>query len=199
MLSKDTNTSRDLALYTLFSDEIAPQIRFAAHSLGHKAAYDIDAIVKEVVTPKLRDQYVPGLEGLISKLKDERAKEAGSSSGSNRAMLREPMWEGLPVPIRNPELVDVFLKVQNAEDAMKEGKTVKSGKTTAGGGAQSRTADGKENTGSAPTQTSTRGKVAAYDDVLLALTEAEAVAQKLVESKEVGTSCLRNNSLLLRC
>lgn len=180
VLGKETNTSRDQALYTSFSDEISPQIRFAAHMLGHKTAYDIDAIVKGVVTTgngKNLQKHVPGFNDLLETLKAERAKEAGVSSGS-RAMLREPIWEGAPVPIRSPELVDVFLKVQTAEDAMNGGpaRSAKSSKGAAG--------DGKENVGAAAPK-STRGKVTAYDGILQALTDAESVAEKLVESKDV--------------
>lgn len=182
-LAKDTNTSRDLALYTLFSDEIAPQIRFAAHSLGHKTAYDIDAVVKGVASSKVLDHHVPDLQNLLGRLKEERAKEAGSSSAGSRAMLREPIWEGAPVPIRNPELVDVFLKVQNAEDAMDEGKAKQARSSKPSKDASA----GKEN---APAPKSTRGKVAAFDGILLALTDAESVAQKLVESKEVCTTSI---------
>lgn len=185
VLAKDTNTSRDQALYTSFSDEISPQIRFAAHMLGHKTAYDIDAIVKSVIgagNGKVLDKHVPGFNDLLSTLKAERAKEAGGSSGS-RAMLREPIWEGAPVPIRSPELVDVFLKVQSAEDAMNGGPTraTKPSKSGAAG-------EGKENVAvaaAAAAPKSTRGKVTAYDGILQALTDAESVAEKLVESKEV--------------
>lgn len=195
LLAKDTGTSRDLALYTLFGDEIAPQIRFAAHSLGHKTSYDIDAVVKAVATPKAIEKHIADFTALQAKLKEERARDVGAA-GAGRGNLRDLIWEGQPVPVRNPELVDVFLRVQAAEDAMTDGKR-KSG----GAGAKtasSSSAATKENTDAAKQKT-TRVGVAAYDGVLLALSDAEAVVQKLVESKEVRACwCLSCDAHLIQ-
>jgi signal recognition particle subunit SRP68 len=191
-LAKDTTTSRDHSLYILFSDEIAPQIRFAAHSQGYEAAYNIDVVAKEANTSKLRDALVPGYDEIVRQLKGERAKEAASSGSLGRAMLREPLWEDKPVPIRNPELVDAFIKVQDAEDAMAEGKHACKQPKQAG----TQTAvppSGKETRTSAASKI-TRGRVAAFDDVLLALADAQQVAQKLVESKEVTLHVLHSQT-----
>jgi len=182
-LAKDTTASRDHALYTLFSDEIAPQIRFAAHSLGHQTAYNIDVVVKEVNTSKLRDALVPGHHEIVRQLREERAEEAASSGGSGQAMLREPLWEGKPVPIRNPELVDAFIKVQNAEDTMAEGKRAYNQPKTTGLKAALPAGSKKKRT--LAVSKTMRGRVSAFDGVLLALADAQQVAQKLSESKEV--------------
>lgn len=114
------------------------------------------------------------------KFKEEREKAngEGSKSGSG-AVLRDVVWEGKPVPIRNPELVDAFLKVQNAEDAMLSGAGSKRKGKTGGDAAPAKV--------NAPQPPKTmRSKIAAFDGVLLALTDAEQVAQKLVESKDVS-------------
>lgn len=186
-LAKGTTTSRDHSLYMLFSDEIAPQIRFAAHSQGHKAAYNIEAVVKEVNTSKLRDTLVPGYEEIVLQLRGEGTKEAASSGSLGRAMLREPLWEGKPVPIRNPELVDAFIKVQNAEDAMVGGKRACTPPKKAG--ATAALPPGGKSRASAASKT-TRSRVAAFDDVLLALADAQQVAHKLVESQKVTLDVL---------
>jgi signal recognition particle subunit SRP68 len=182
-LAKDASTSRDQALYTYFSDEIAPQIRFAAHSLGHKAAYHIDAVVREVSTSEVTDALLPEYDDLVRRLREERAKGAASSGSSGRAMLREPVWEGKPVPIRNPELVDAFIEVQNAEDAMADGINVskhpKNARTRPPppAGAKDTQASGASNT--------TRGRVSAFDGILLALADAQQVAQRQAEFKVI--------------
>ncbi|KAF9512366.1 hypothetical protein BS47DRAFT_1376987 [Hydnum rufescens UP504] len=171
-LSASATASRDQALYTLFSDEIAPQIRLSAHSLGRKQAYDIDAIVSEVV-PNVRPSLIPTYDLIIGKLSEERL----GANGQTRTLLREFVWEGQPVPIRNPELVDVFLKIQIAEDALRAGQ---------GNDAHVSRENNKEDGTNAKKLKSkgSRGKIAAYDDVLLALTDAEQVARTLTESNQ---------------
>ena len=77
------------------------------------------------------------------------------------------------MPVRNPELVDVLLKVQDAQERLSEDKVEMKGeerldkKGKMGKGAKSK-----------------RG-VASYDAILLALSEAEEVARKLVEAQKV--------------
>ncbi|KAJ7139488.1 hypothetical protein C8R44DRAFT_764609 [Mycena epipterygia] len=154
-------TSRDQALATLFSDDVGPEIRYCAHELGRTKAYDIDGIVAEIAG-KHRNHIVDGCDTIIEKLKSE-GDAAGK--GASRKKLAELTWEGQPVPVRNPELVDVLLRVQEAEhrlDAFEQGESKKAG-------------------------TSKKG-VAAYDAILLALSDAEDVARKLVEAQQLSGS-----------
>ncbi|KAJ7171773.1 hypothetical protein C8R43DRAFT_1085070 [Mycena crocata] len=157
-------TSRDQALATLFSDEVGPEIRYCAHELGRTKAYDIDGIVVEVAG-KHRNDVVEGCDGIIEKLKSE-GETAGK--GANRKKLATLTWEGQPVPVRNPELVDVLLKVQDADQRLN-------------GFEQGSSSDSKK------AGTSKKG-VAAYDAILLTLSDAEDVARKLVEAQQLSGS-----------
>ncbi|KAJ7480054.1 hypothetical protein B0H11DRAFT_2026354 [Mycena galericulata] len=163
-LAASAPTSRDQALATLFSDDISPEIRYCAHELGRSKAYDIDAIVAEVAT-KHRNSIVEGCDAIIKKLKAE-ADTIGK--GASRKKLAELNWEGQPVPVRNPELVDVLLKVQEAEHRL----------------------DGFEHGSSSDPKKAGPSKknIAAYDAILLALSDAENVARKLVEAQQLSGS-----------
>ncbi|KAJ7238993.1 hypothetical protein B0H12DRAFT_1136495 [Mycena haematopus] len=156
-LAASAPTSRDQALATLFSDEVGPEIRYCAHELGRTKAYDIDGIVAEIAG-KHRNHIVEGCDAIIKKLKSESV----AGQGAGRKQLAELTWEGQPVPVRNPELVDVLLKVQEAEhrlDGLQQGSSSRSKKG-----------------------------VAAYDAILLALSDAEEVARKLVEAQQLSGS-----------
>jgi len=85
------------------------------------------------------------------------------------------MWEDEPVPVRNPELVDVLLRVQEAEKRLKEAEKLEQREEAQGGTKKGRVGKGTR---------SKRG-VAAYDAILLALSDAEEVARKLVEVQQV--------------
>ncbi|KIM51491.1 hypothetical protein SCLCIDRAFT_18400 [Scleroderma citrinum Foug A] len=91
-LAERAVTNRDQALATLFADGIGPEIM-----LGREKAYDVDAIVVELAR-KHRSEIVDGCEAILQKKK-----------------LETPMWEGQPILVRNPELVNVLLRVQEAE------------------------------------------------------------------------------------
>lgn len=153
-LAASAISSRDQALAAAFVDEISPEIRYCAHELGRARAYDIDGIVAEQV-PKHRDALVPAYTALTAKLQGA-AKEG--STATARKLLKPVEWEGTPVPIRNPELVDAFIRVQEAEAKLDEDTSKK---------------------------TSSRGKVGKYDAVLLALSDAEDIARKLLEAQQV--------------
>ncbi|KAG6820234.1 hypothetical protein H0H93_003597 [Arthromyces matolae] len=154
VLSQKAATSRTQALYVLFGDEIGPEIRYCAHEMGRERAYDIDAIVDEV-TNSNREQLVPGCDELLKGL------DVTTGAEKERKRLSELLWEGQPVPVRNPELVDVLLKVQEAEARL----------------------DGEKNE-----KKSSKKGVAAYDSILLALSDAEEVARKLVEAQQISGS-----------
>jgi signal recognition particle subunit SRP68 len=167
-LTTSARTSRDQALFTLFADEVGPEIRYCAHELGNTRAYDVDAIVGGIAEAQ-RNEIVDGFDALLAKLKEETSTAAGAQE-EGRKTLGTLLWEDEPVPIRNPELVDVLLRVQQAQAKL-----------------SSEQAKGK---GATPTPTGKRG-VAAYDAILAALSDAEEVARKLAEAQKVRTSAHR--------
>lgn len=162
-------TSRDQALATVFADEIGPEIRYCAHELGRARAYDVDAIAAEL-SGKHRGEIVEGCDALILKFRQE-GEVAGKGEG--RKKLTTLMWEGQPVPVRNPELVDVLLRVQEAE-----AKITQSREPVRAEGVSDKGRKGKSGS-----HGSKKG-VAAYDAILLALSDAEEVARKLVEAQQ---------------
>lgn len=160
-IAASAGTSRDQALAVLFSDEIGPEIRYCAHELGRAKAYDIDGIVAEIAS-KHRNDIVENCDVLVAKLTSEGHATA---TGGSRRNLKELVWEGQPVPIRNPELVDVLLKVQEAEARL-----------------ESRDQSSLDN---AKRENRSKQGVAAYDTILLTLSDAEEVARKLSETHQV--------------
>lgn len=172
-LADRASTSRDQALATLFADDIGPEIRYCAHELGRSKAYDVDGIVKELAS-KYRNQIVEGCDTLVARLKKE-----GEASGKAevKKKLGTLLWEEQPVPVRNPELVDVLLRVQEAEARLSGEPDGKVGEGKSGKGKK------KDNEGKG---SKSKKGVAAYDAILLALSDAEDVARKLVETQQVG-------------
>ncbi|KAJ2931133.1 hypothetical protein H1R20_g5901, partial [Candolleomyces eurysporus] len=157
-LAGAATTSRDQALAVLFSDEIGPEIRHCAHELGHAKAYDIDGIVAQLGSNQ-KNAIVENYDTLVAQLKSQGEKAA---HGESRKKLKELIWEGQPVPVRNPELVDVLLKVQDGEARLAEAQ----------GQAAARSKKG----------------IAAYDATLLALSDAEELARKLAEAHQLTSS-----------
>ncbi|KAI0271579.1 hypothetical protein BC834DRAFT_860324 [Gloeopeniophorella convolvens] len=167
-------TSRDQALATYFADEVGPEIRYCAHELGHAKAYDVDGIVRERAAQH-RAQLVDGYDDLVAALKGEA--EAGAQGGART--LRPLVWEGEPVPVRNPELVDVLVKVQEGEVKLRE-ESVEVAKPQ-------KTEQDKKRRKPTKGSKSKRG-VAAYDNILLALSDAEDVARRLAEAQNASGS-----------
>lgn len=159
-LATGATTSRDQALATLWADEIGPEIRYCAHELGRTKAYDIDAIV--LGFKPTRSTLVEDCDAIVASFRKELQQEA--SSGTSKKKLEPLVWEGEPVPVRNPELVDVLLKMQDAERRLQNAAPELIAK---GSGSK-------------------KG-VAAYDAILLALSDAEEVSRKLVEAQQVCT------------
>jgi len=106
-LENASSISRDQALAVLFADGISPEIRYCAHQLGRAKAYDVNGIVSELA-PMHRNEIVENCDALVAKLQSQ-------GSTTSKTKLKERLWEEHPVPIRYPELVDVFLKVEQAE------------------------------------------------------------------------------------
>ena len=117
-LAEGAQTSRDQALATYFADEMGPEIRYCAHALGHVKAYDVDNIVREQ-SSQHRSQIVDGYDALVQKLRNT----AGAGSKGDARKLRTLVWEGEVVPVRNPELVDVLVKVEEGEIKLREEST----------------------------------------------------------------------------
>ncbi|TFK22066.1 hypothetical protein FA15DRAFT_671954 [Coprinopsis marcescibilis] len=162
-LASAAATSRDQALAILFSDDISAEIRHCAHELGRAKAYDIDGIVAELA-PQNRSNIVENSDALIAKL---GSQGQAAAKGESRTKLKELTWEGEPVPVRSPELVDVLLKVQEAEARLSESQ----------GSAAGTKAPAKSKKG-----------VAAYDAILLALSDAEELSRKLSEAQQLASS-----------
>lgn len=175
-LAESADTSRDQALATYFGDEIGPEIRYCAHELGRAKAYDVDTIVREQ-SAQHRTQIVDGYEALVQKLKNV----SGAGSKGNERKLEPLLWEGEPVPVRNPELVDVLVKVQEGEVKLRE-ESVEVSRPT-------QTDQERKKRRPAKGGKSKRG-VAAYDNILLALSDAEDVARKLAEAQKNVSSVL---------
>jgi len=160
-LSGSASTSHDQAVATVFIDEISPEIRHCAHSLGFERAYEIDRIVKKEA-PRHAEKLVPGYSKLIADLQEE-AKRGGGLVG--KATLGGLVWEGQPIPVRNPELVDALLKVESSSRKLGSGQALKSSTPQKAG--------------------KSRSKIVSFDGVLQALNDAEEVARKLSEVQRV--------------
>ena len=167
-LCAQATNSRDQALATSLIDEIGPEIRYCAHQLGNKRAYDVDGIVQEIAAIH-KNKFVEGCDNILTALREETVRGA---PGSLKQKLDTLIWEGEPVPIRNPELVDALLAVQEAGTRL--GVV---GKPTGGGKVQSGT-------------NMTKRRVGAYDIILSALNDSEQVARKQVETQQVGARVL---------
>ncbi|CAE6389915.1 unnamed protein product [Rhizoctonia solani] len=159
-LSKAAGSSRDRAIYIQFADEVAPEIRHCAHELGLARAYDIDGIVTTLGS-KVASVLIKDYEKLLAGIQSEGEDKQG---GDKAKQLQEITWEGKPVPVRSPELVDVLLRVQQSSDGL----------PTTG------------QTNIKPTQT--RGLVTKFDGVLMALSEAEDVAKKLADAQKTTST-----------
>ncbi|KAI1784704.1 hypothetical protein LXA43DRAFT_901146 [Ganoderma leucocontextum] len=171
-LASAAATSRAQALAIAFADEIGPEIRHAAHELRREKAYDVDAVVADVA-PKHRNALVQDCDAVLARLKEE-----SGTAGENKGKLKDLLWEGEPVPVRNPELVDVLLKVQEAHERLVDSNKVEEKGEPA---SEDKSKKGKLGKGAR----SKRG-VASYDAILLALSEAEDVARKLVEAQKLS-------------
>lgn len=174
-LAAKAATSRDQALATAFADEIGPEIRYCAHELRRTNPHDVDAIVAGLA-PAQRGEIVEGCDELLASL----GKETGAAEG--RAKLEPLLWEDEPVPVRSPELVDVLLKVQEAERRLKESDLPEERPVELEAEA------GKRKKGKVGKGTRSKRGVAAYDAILLALSDAEEVARKLVEVHQLSGS-----------
>ncbi|KAF8577853.1 hypothetical protein K439DRAFT_1654959 [Ramaria rubella] len=186
-LEKTARTSKEVALARAFKDEIGPEIRWCVHEFNRgndaedegdaelekhvlawkKREWDIDGIVGDVA-PAYAERILPNFGALTRGLKEEAAVDGGPAG--KKQILEEHMWDGEPIPVRNPELVDVLLKVQEAKKKLQvDASNEEAGVKTKGG-------KGKV----------ARGRIAKYDGVLLSLSDAVDQARKLVEAQQVS-------------
>ena len=160
-LGGSASTSHDQAVATVFIDEISPEIRHCAHSLGYERAYEIERIVKKEA-PRHAERLVPGYSKLIADLQEE-AKQGKGLVG--KATLGGLVWEGQPIIIRNPELVSALLKVESSSQKLGSGQALKSNTPQKAG--------------------KSRSKIVSFDGILQALSDAEEVARKLSEAQKI--------------
>jgi signal recognition particle subunit SRP68 len=160
-LSGSASTSHDQAVATVFIDEISPEIRHCAHSLGFERAYEIDRIVKKEA-PRHAEKLLPGYSKLVADLQEEAKRGRGSVG---KATLGGLVWEGQPIPVRNPELVGALLKVELSSQKLWSGQALKSGTPQKAG--------------------KSRSRIVSFDGVLQALNDAEEVARKLSEAQKI--------------
>jgi signal recognition particle subunit SRP68 len=163
-LCAQATSSRDQALASLLIDEISPEIRYCAYQLGNKKAHDVDGIVGELAAIH-KDKLVEDCDNILAVFGEETARGV---QGSPKQKLDTLTWEGKPVPVRNPELVDALLKVQEAEARLTAAKKSSEDKVHSG-------------------TNTTKRSVGVYDTVLSALSDSEQVARKQVETQQVGT------------
>jgi len=154
LLQSVQRSSRDHALANVFMDEISPEIRFSAHELGISRSHDVPKLV-ESNGKKHSASSISNYQELAHNLQFERDQ---GISGDPSEELRPRVWEREVVPVRNPELVDVLFRVQQAEDKMEPLDQEKPYR---------------------------RARVKAYEPVLQAWTDAEDVARKLTESDQL--------------
>ncbi|OBZ80024.1 Signal recognition particle subunit SRP68 [Grifola frondosa] len=178
-LAAKAATSREQALAIAFADEISPEIRHCAHEMRREKAYDVDAIVSDIA-PKHRNEIVEGCDALLGNL-----GKRNEGAAQDRKNLNTLMWEDEPVPVRNPELVDVLLKVQEAERRLKEADRPE-------GKQADQVQEGGRKKGRLGKGTRSKRGVAAYDAILLALSDAEDVARRLVEVHKLSGATAGN-------
>lgn len=185
-LEKTAHTSKEVALARAFKDEIGPEIRWCVHEFNRgseaedkgnvdlekhvlawkKREWDIVGIVGDIA-PAYAERVVKGYGTLVDKLEAEAT--SGDGPAGKKLILEDLVWDGEPVPVRNPELVDVLLKLQEATRRLKvETSNEEVGVKTKG--TKGKTA---------------RGRIAKYDGVLQSLSDAVDQARKLVEAQQV--------------
>jgi signal recognition particle subunit SRP68 len=149
-------------------DEIEPMLRFCAYKLGKDTSKGVNVIARQVADDKL-STVVRGWDELKTRLEEE-----GSVEQKEQVEVR---WRGEIVPVRNVELVDAAVKVQQVLASLE--KDDSGAKKGGEGSAGKRKAEGKKETLGAR-------RMGTYDKALLVLGEAEQVASQLVEDNKVS-------------
>jgi len=152
-LSESARDSYDQALAVEFIDQYDPLIRFSAYKLGRSESHDIDGVVKDIDS-EMMEESVPGFGSLVEGLRGETGAE---EMEKGRKTLEDVRFAGEKVAMRNAEIVEVMLRVQESLGKLK-------GKADSGSG---------------------RG-MKGWDKVLSVLGEAEGVARRLLDDHEVS-------------
>ncbi|WVO13525.1 hypothetical protein L204_101146 [Cryptococcus depauperatus] len=142
--------SFDQALAAEFIDSHDPFIRYCAYKLGRAESHDIDGVISEI-EPEVLEEAITGFNGLIEKLRVELSVK---EIEADRKGLADLEFFGEKVELRNAEIVNVMIKVQNVFAKLSNGNT-KGGR-----------------------------EIKQWDRVLGVLGEAEAVARKLLEDHD---------------
>lgn len=181
-LEKAAQTSKEAAFTRAFKDDIGPEIRWCVHefhdspsselvrlvSKWKKREWDIEGIVGDISSAFAKEVF-PLYEEMVKKLRNQ------TTISDRKDVLEELVWEGNPVPVRNPELVDALLRVQESLHKLKN--------EVSGDKINLKTKEEKGN--------AARGRLAKYDGVLLSLSDAVDEARKLMEAQQVRHSyCL---------
>ncbi|EJT98886.1 hypothetical protein DACRYDRAFT_118202 [Dacryopinax primogenitus] len=169
-LSEAASSSRDVALYTSFLDTLAPEVRFLAHELGHPRAWDIPAVCADVQRSESAAAW-PGFEDLLKALEQEKSKKG-------KGELHALVWEGKELQVREPELVELLIRVQAAQLALDThaAEAAKPKQTEAASEGKKKRSKGKRKHSLLP----------AYDALLNALAEAEDLSRRLAEAQALG-------------
>jgi len=152
-LSEAARDSYDQALAVEYIDQYDPLIRFSAYKLGRSESHDIDGVVKDIDS-EMMEESVPGFGKLVEGLRGETGAE---EMERGRKTLEDVQFAGEKVEMRNAEIVEVMLRVQESLGKLK-------GKADSGSG---------------------RG-MKGWDKVLGVLGEAEGVARRLLDDHEVS-------------
>lgn len=198
-IAESSGDSRKEALANSYVDSTEAMLRFCAYNLDI-GEQDMDTLAGQLATKELCERVVPGFEELVKQLGEKKGSEA---SGDQVRKLVSVEWHGKQIAVRNPELVDVILRVQGVEEKLRaslkdreesgeKGETDKRHKrqrlTSAQRSAKKRTNGASSDAPTAATSaaaktftTSSKTEMDGYDSLLAALTEAEDTARRLVQ------------------
>ncbi|WWC66940.1 uncharacterized protein I206_100847 [Kwoniella pini CBS 10737] len=159
ILNENSKNSYDEALSNEFIDLNEPLIRYCAYKLGRSESHDIQGIVNDIEDKTLEEESLPGFISLSSNLKEELSNQMEV----DKAKLQPFVFAEQKIEFRNPELVNVIIKVQETLSKF-ESK--------------------RNNNKNRSKNVSMKG----WDKVLSVLGEAEGIARKLKDDHEASGS-----------
>ncbi|UZJ54336.1 hypothetical protein CBS101457_003656 [Exobasidium rhododendri] len=204
-IAEASNDSRIEALSNSYVDSTEAMLRFCAYNLDI-GEQDMDVLAKDMATPQVCEKIVPGFERMTRELHEHNEKKRGSQEAKKLVSVQ---WHAKAIAIRNPELVDVILKVESVEEKLRHSLKVKeesgekvevdknhqrkrltsaqrSAKKRSFGDDSASSANRKSQPKNAAASTSkvlttsSKTEMDGYDSLLAALTEAEDTARRLV-------------------
>ncbi|WWC57928.1 uncharacterized protein I303_100463 [Kwoniella dejecticola CBS 10117] len=159
ILNGNSKNSYDEALSNEFIDLDEPLIRYCAYKLGRSESHDIQGIVNDIEDKTLEEESLPGYISLADQLKEELSGQMEV----DKAKLQPIVFAEQPIELRNPELVNVMIKVQETLGRFESKKS---------------------NNKNRSKNVSMKG----WDKVLSVLGEAEGVARRLKDDHEASGS-----------